>query len=151
MQKAVHWLEAARLAGIDPAAACGAAVAMAGMSGAGRRADGGLTAAQPPDRGAARVPRCRRNGRDAPGQRAPTVRKGPYAGDQLSVDHIVPRSICPELASVIANLELMPMRMNREKSDRVTDRQVGEAKKFFEAGLLGREGVARVEAARRSR
>lgn len=54
-------------------------------------------------------------------------------------------------AGVTANLDLMPMRMDRETSDKVTDRQVSEAKKFNEAGLLGREGAARVEAARRSR
>jgi hypothetical protein len=43
--------------------------------------------------------------------KAPTVRRGPYKGDQLSVDHIIPRAVCPELDNVIANLELMPLRM----------------------------------------
>ena len=32
-----------------------------------------------------------------------------YAGDQLSVDHIIPRAVVPELDNVIANLELMPL------------------------------------------
>jgi hypothetical protein len=39
---------------------------------------------------------------------APTLQRGPYKGDQLSVAHIVPRAVCPELDNVIANLELMP-------------------------------------------
>ncbi len=144
LQKAVCWLETARLAGIDPVAACGAAVAMAGMS--GPAAD--LTAAS--------LLRSHRIAGqlgclDAEGLaemrkgNAPTVRKGPYAGDQLSVDHIIPRSVCPELASVIANLVLMPMRMNREKSDRVGERQVALMRQLREAGLLG---AARVETAR---
>ncbi|MGO8927307.1 MAG: hypothetical protein ACLQU3_10500 [Limisphaerales bacterium] len=44
--------------------------------------------------------------------RAPTVRRGPYQGDHLSVDHIIPRAVVPELDNVIANLELLPLRMN---------------------------------------
>jgi len=43
--------------------------------------------------------------------KAPTVMKGPYKGDQLSVDHIIPHAAVPELDNVIANLELMPLRM----------------------------------------
>jgi hypothetical protein len=29
--------------------------------------------------------------------KAPTVRRGPYAGDKFSVDHIIPRAVCPEV------------------------------------------------------
>jgi hypothetical protein len=43
---------------------------------------------------------------------APTVRPGPYAGDRLSVDRIIPRTVGPELDNVIANLELVPAQMN---------------------------------------
>ena len=49
--------------------------------------------------------------------RAAKVRIGPYVGEVLSVDHIVPRAVAPELDNVIANLELMPMSLNRQKSD----------------------------------
>ena len=59
--------------------------------------------------------------------KAPTIRSGPYRGDQLSVDHIIPRAVCPELDNVIANLELLPMRMNSAKNDRVGDRQLSLA------------------------
>jgi hypothetical protein len=32
--------------------------------------------------------------------RAPNVQKGPYKGDELSVDHINPRAVVPELDKV---------------------------------------------------
>jgi hypothetical protein len=76
--------------------------------------------------------------------RAATVRVGPYTGEVLSVDHIVPRVVAPELDNVIANLELMPMSVNRKKSDRIGDRQVSTAKSFHAAGLLSDEGFRRV-------
>ena len=43
---------------------------------------------------------------------SPTIRIGPYSGDELSVDHIIPRSIHPEFDCVLANLELMPLSLN---------------------------------------
>ena len=43
---------------------------------------------------------------------APTVHRGPYKRKKLSVDHIIPRAVVPELDNVIANLELMPLKMN---------------------------------------
>ena len=76
--------------------------------------------------------------------KAPTVRKGPYKGDELSVDHIIPRAVVPELDNVIANLELMPLRMNESKNDKIGDRQRDMANKFFQAGLLSRKGLEAV-------
>ena len=35
--------------------------------------------------------------------RAPTIKRGPYKTDELSVDHIIPRAIVPELDNLIAN------------------------------------------------
>ena len=67
---------------------------------------------------------------------APTVRQGPYAGDIVSVDHIIPRAIAPELDNVIANLELMPLRVNQSKNDKIGDRQRDLAGKLQAAGLL---------------
>jgi hypothetical protein len=51
---------------------------------------------------------------------SPTITLGPYAGDPLSVDHIIPFSVAPSLDKVIANLELMPLKMNLRKNDRMT-------------------------------
>ncbi len=79
--------------------------------------------------------------------RAPTVRNGPYVGDIVSVDHIIPRSVAPELDNVIANLEFMPLKMNRSKNDKVGERQLSLARKLHAAGLLGGAGLQRVEAA----
>jgi hypothetical protein len=79
--------------------------------------------------------------------RAPTVRKGPYAGQLLSVDHIVPRSIARELDNVIANLELMPLGLNRGKSDRIGERQLSMVQAFRDAGLLSDAGLQRVRGA----
>jgi len=73
--------------------------------------------------------------------RAPRVRAGPYAGDILSVDHIIPRAVAPELDNVIANLEFMPLALNREKSARVGVRQKDMARKLHAAGLLSEAGL----------
>lgn len=67
---------------------------------------------------------------------AATVRRGPYAGDILSVDHIIPRSIAPDLDNCIANLELMPLRTNQKKGDTIGPRQRDLARKLHAAGLL---------------
>jgi len=76
---------------------------------------------------------------------APTVRSGPYRGEKLSVDHIIPRAVVPELDNVIANLELMPLKMNEGKNAKIGARQVDLARKFHKAGLLSAEGLAAVE------
>jgi hypothetical protein len=78
-----------------------------------------------------------------------TVRKGPYAGEVLSVDHIIPRAVAPELDNVIANLELMPLSVNKKKNDKIGDRQVSLAKAFNDAGLLSDAGFQRVMVAKR--
>jgi hypothetical protein len=76
---------------------------------------------------------------------APTVHRGPYRGEKLSVDHIIPRTVVPELDNVIANLELMPLRMNEGKNARIGARQVDLARKLRKAGLLSAEGLKAVE------
>ena len=81
--------------------------------------------------------------------KAATVMNGPYKGDQLSVDHIIPRAVCPELDNVIANLELMPLRMNESKGNKIGARQIDLARKLHSAGLLPKEGEQRVEKAPR--
>jgi hypothetical protein len=77
--------------------------------------------------------------------KAATVRSGPYIGDQLSVDHIIPRAVCLELDNVIANLEFMPQRMNSSKGDRIGQRQVQKAEELNRAGLLADSGLQQVQ------
>jgi hypothetical protein len=72
--------------------------------------------------------------------KAATVRRGPYTDDQLSVDHIIPFSVVPELDHVLANLELMPSRMNAKKNSKIGQRQRDLADKLYRAGLLSKSG-----------
>ena len=144
VQKVVYWLSVARTEGRDVAVVAASAVAKAGY----------------PTKLAAQltVDAMLRN-LDIAGKlgcldkaglkemrqgKAPTVMKGPFKGDQLSVDHIIPRAVCPELDNVIANLELMPLRMNESKNARIGDRQRDMARKFHQAGLLSTNGLKTV-------
>jgi len=75
---------------------------------------------------------------------AATIRKGPYAGQELSVDHIIPRAVCVELDNVIANLELMPLRLNESKNAKVGTRQMALAQTLQRAGLLTAGSVRKI-------
>ena len=69
--------------------------------------------------------------------RAPTIKRGPYAGEKLTVDHIIPRAVAPTLDKVLANLELMPHSLNIRKGAKVGQRQIDLANKLMQAGVLG--------------
>jgi hypothetical protein len=73
-----------------------------------------------------------------------TITKGQYAGQEAEVDHTIPRSVCPELANQVINLELMPASLNRVKSAKVTDRARIFAKELYDAKLLTGEGWRKV-------
>ena len=146
MQKAVYWLAMARKEGEKPANVLGRAVGFAGYKSVAskltkdallRNLDIAEKLGCLDAQGLAEM----RHGK------APTIHKGPYQGDQLSVDHIIPRAFCPELDNVIANLELMPMRMNSAKRDHVGDRQLSLAKTFRAAGLLTPDGLQKIQVA----
>lgn len=64
-------------------------------------------------------------------------------------DHIIPRAVVPELDNVIANLELLPLRLNESKNAKIGDRQLSLAQRLHQAGLLSAEGLKKVENARR--
>src|ERR1035437_5332456 len=149
VQKTVYWLAEAREAGQRPDKVMDAALGLAGVKNGPAAA---LTkAALLRNLDIAEKLGCL----DAEGLaemrkgKAPTVRRGPYKGDQLSVNHIIPRAVCPELDNVIANLELMPLRMNESKNDRVGARQTDLTRKFNKAGLLSDKGLKAVESAAR--
>jgi hypothetical protein len=72
---------------------------------------------------------------------APTITRGPYSGDVTEVDHIIPRSVAPELDERLYNLEFMPKTMNRRKSDGIGQRQKSLAKEWVGKGLLSREAA----------
>jgi hypothetical protein len=77
--------------------------------------------------------------------KAPTITKGPYAGQEAEADHVIPRAVCPELQNQVFNLELLAASENRAKSDKIGQRQVTFAKEFYDAKLLSEEGWKEVE------
>ncbi len=143
VQKYVAQLAAARLAGCEASNVVVRAVALAGMKGDAAKLTQeamlrNLTIAE-------RLGCLAEAGlRDMRRGQSPTVQRGPYKGDQLSVDHIVPRAVAPELDKVIANLELMPLRMNEGKNAKVGDRQRSLARRLHRAGLLSTTGLKAV-------
>lgn len=144
VQKAVYWLATARQEGEKPGKVLNRAVALAGYR---ERASAKLTRqALLRNLDIAQKLGCLNEAGLAEMRRgkAATVTKGPYKGDELSVDHIVPRAVVPELDNVIANLELLPLRLNEQKNDKIGDRQRATAKKLYQAGLLSRKGLETV-------
>lgn len=145
IQKCVYWLSAARTEGKKPSAVLNSAIKQAGYT--NKQAAKLTKAALLRNFDIAEKLGCL----DEPGLaemrkgKSPTVRKGPYKGDELSVDHIIPKAVCPELDKVIANLELLPLRMNESKNAKVGSRQRALAKKFHDAGLLSASGLNEVE------
>jgi hypothetical protein len=163
VQKYVAQLEEARVAGWDPVKVAVSAVARVGMQGDAARLTveamlRNLTIAHPVD--ALASPRLqhpsgfmhevcldsRQSSRlgcltpaglhDMRRGQSPTITLGPYAGDELSVDHIIPLAVAPQLDHVIANLELMPLKMNIGKGARMGERQHALAKRLRSAGLF---------------
>ena len=63
------------------------------------------------------------------------------------MDHIVPLALAPELDHELASLELLPERLNRQKSARVGERQIDYARRFQVAGLLRAGTFVRVQGA----
>ena len=143
MQKAVYWLATAQHRGEKPAQVLDKAVALAGYKEAAAKLTRNalLRNLDIADKlgclNEAGLAEMRRG-------RASTVMRGPYKGDELSVDHIIPRAVVPELDNVIANLELMPLRMNEKKNAHIGDRQRDMAKRFYLAGLLSKKGLERL-------
>lgn len=143
VQKYVALLAQAEAEGLSPSKVAARAVASVGMKG---RAAKLTVSTMTRNLGIAHRLGCLdKDGlRDMRRGTSPKVRRGPYQGDELSVDHIIPRAVVPELDNVIANLELMPMRMNGEKRAAIGDRQRDLAKKLNKAGLLTRQGLKAV-------
>ncbi len=146
--KYVALLAEARQERIEPKKVAGRAVAMAGMRGEAAKltAKAMLRNLVIADRlGCLDV-----NGVQEMRQgKAPTIHRGPYSHEKLSVDHIIPRAVVPELDKVIANLELMPLRANEGKNAKVGSRQLDLGRKLEKAGLLTPSGLRALEQAKR--
>lgn len=76
--------------------------------------------------------------------RAPTITRGPYVGELATGDHIIPRSVCPELDNCLFNLEFMefmPDTLSKRKGAKIGDRQRSVARRWYQSGLLSAEGL----------
>lgn len=136
IRKIAYWLEIGRREGRPPEMEMAAAMDAVGW---GRTLKGQLTAAaMARNRTIAERLGCL----DDEGMenlrrgKAPTIKRGPYAGEKLTVDHIIPRAVAPTLDKVLANLELMPHSLNIRKGAKVGQRQIDLANKLQAAGLL---------------
>ena len=74
----------------------------------------------------------------------PTITKGPYAGEIVTGDHIIPRSVTPEFENTLFNLEMMPLTLNQRKSAKVGQRQIDLARRWHKLGILSDEGLRAV-------
>jgi hypothetical protein len=144
IRKIAYWLEVARQDGREPESEMATALNAHGWGGTLR---GQITAAaMARNRTIAERLGCL----DAEGMellrrgRAPTIKRGPYAGEKLTVDHIIPRAVAPTLDKVLANLELMPHSLNIRKGAKVGQRQIDLANKLLQAGLLTPEDHAAI-------
>jgi hypothetical protein len=144
IRKIAYWLEVARLNGSSPDAEMAATMDAIGWGGTLK---GQLTAAaMARNRTIAERLGCL----DAEGMellrrgKAPTINRGPYAGEKLTVDHIIPRAVAPALDKLLANLELMPHSLNIRKGAKVGQRQIDLANKLQAAGLLAPEDHAAI-------
>src|SRR5687767_8066012 len=144
VQKITYWLATTKADGVSLAKVADAALRTAGVT---NTAAAGLTKSAMLRNVtiAERLGCLDKAGLDEMRQgKAATVRRGPYAGDELSVDHIIPRAVVPELDNVIANLELLPKRANSRKNSSVGQRQRDLAVKLNKAGLLSEAGLKAV-------
>lgn len=136
VQKIIYWLLAVKKAGGSPEAVIDAALSRFGWKGTPQGDETKLTIMRNLQRALLAgldnpegMAEMRRGG-------APTIRKGPFLGDEMGIDHVLPRAAVPELDNVLANLELMPTQMNRNKSDKLQPRTQLMARRFVASGLL---------------
>ena len=74
--------------------------------------------------------------------KAPTITKGPYKGELATGDHIIPRSVCPELDNKLFNLEFMPATINgREEGGEGRGEAEAVGEEVAPAGLAVRGGA----------
>ena len=146
IRKIAYWLEVARLNGNSPDAEMAATMEAIGWGGTLK---GQLTAAaMARNRTIAERLGCL----DAEGMenlrrgKSPTTKRGPYAGEKLTVDHIIPRTVAPSLDLMLANLELMPHSLNLRKGAKVGQRQLDLADKLLAADVLNPEEHAAIVA-----
>ena len=76
---------------------------------------------------------------------SPIITKGESIGDSIAIDHVLPRSIVPELAARFYNLEAIPAKKNLLKSANITEREINLARRWHREKLLSLNGLRAVE------
>ena len=146
VQKYTVWLEIARREGVNPTNIVDSALSAVGMTNK-LAAEATRTAMLRNLKIATELGCFDEEGlNDMRRGQSPTIRRGPYKGQELTVDHIIPHAVAPELGNVIANLELLPWELNARKGTNYGQRQRALARKLFAAGLLNAEGWRRLRA-----
>ncbi len=69
---------------------------------------------------------------------------GPYAGQQMQSEHIVPKAVVPNVDNLLMNLEWLPASLNASKSDTITDRALAYAKLYENAGIMTTSDLEKV-------
>ena len=77
---------------------------------------------------------------------SPTIMKGEYAGSGIMLDHVLPRTVVPELAARFYNLEAVAAKVNLQKSAKIGSRELLLARRWKEQGLLSAGGLQAIEA-----
>ncbi len=146
LYKVLYWLETARRAGGDVSEVLDAAQTTAHYAGTpGARADKITISSNRQnleDFGCftpAGMAKLRKGG-------SPAITRGPHAGDTVALDHVLPRSIVPELAARFYNLEAIGASANLAKSAKITERELALARRWHREGLLSTAGLEAVEA-----
>lgn len=71
----------------------------------------------------------------AHGRTAPTILRGPHAGELVDVDHIIPKAHAPDLHNNLGNLRLLPSTVNRSRRHDLDAEAVAKAEEFRRAGV----------------
>lgn len=141
LRKVCYWLETARRSGFDASALLVAAHASNGFEGDERE----LVQREALLRNVTILERLGCFDTDGMDKlrrgNAPTITLGPYAGQLATADHILPRSVVPELDNRLYNLEFMPDTLNASKGAKLGARQRSLARQWHVAGLLSDEGL----------
>jgi len=145
LYKVLYWLETARKAGGDVGTVIDTAQKTAGYAGSiGAKADKQaiLWSRTNLEKWGCFTPegneKLRKGG-------SPQITKGEHAGDSIALDHVLPRSLVPELAARFYNLEAIPSKENLRKSSKITAREIALARRWQREGLLTAEGLKAVE------
>lgn len=73
---------------------------------------------------------------------APTIVRGEFAGEIATVDHLLPRSVVPELDNKIFNLLFLAESLNQRKGNKIGEYGLEKARRWHSMGLLSSEGLA---------